>query len=181
MTGLVNPPNRPRVLIIAGPNGAGKTTFAREYLPNEAAIQTFINADLIAAGLSPFNPAGEGIRAGRIMLEMIRSYVVARTDFSFETTLSGKNYARMIPQWRREGYLGKLVFVQLPSPEMAISRVTARVAAGGHHVDDDVVRRRFFAGLADFTAIYQPIVSEWRHYDNSIVPRRLLGWRRNEH
>src|SRR5438045_9362993 len=106
-------PNRLRVLIIAGPNGAGKTTFAREYLPREAGLPEFINADLIAQGLSPFAPEQAAMAAGRIMVQMIREKVRRRESFAFETTLSGRNYARHIPRWRKAGYEVKLIFLSL--------------------------------------------------------------------
>src|SRR5207237_780428 len=93
-----------RIIIIAGPNGAGKTTFARQFLPNEAGCPNFVNADLIAAGLSPFDPDAAAVQAGRLMLAEIRRYLQAGESFAFETTLSGKSYARQIPQWREAGY-----------------------------------------------------------------------------
>jgi len=93
-----------KILIIAGPNGAGKTTFATEFLPKEAECPNFINADLIAAGINPFHPEAGSIQAAKVMLEMMKNYVEKGESFSFETTLSGKNYARHIPEWQREGY-----------------------------------------------------------------------------
>jgi predicted ABC-type ATPase len=156
-----------KILILAGPNGAGKTTFAREYLPREADCPIFINADLIAAGLSPFDPTLVAIRSGRIMLQMIREHAERGDSFAFETTLAGRNYARTIPRWRETGYGITLFFLSLPSPEVAISRVAQRVRRGGHHVADDVVRRRFFAGRDNFETLYKPIVDAWFHYDNA--------------
>ena len=94
----------PKILIIAGPNGAGKTTFAREYLPQEAACPDFINADLIAVGLSPFQPEAAAVRAGRLVLEEIRDHVRQLRSFAFETTLAGLAYARRIPEWQAAGY-----------------------------------------------------------------------------
>lgn len=156
-----------KILIIAGPNGAGKTTFAREFLPNEANCPVFVNADLIAVGLSPFQPEAAAIRAGRIMLEQIHEYVKKYENFAFETTLSGRTYARMIPEWREVGYRVKLIFLRLPIPEMAVARVRLRVREGGHNVPEDVVRRRFQAGWRNFETIYRDIVDEWIVYDNS--------------
>jgi predicted ABC-type ATPase len=156
-----------RILIIAGPNGAGKTTFAQEFLPSEAGCPIFVNADLIAAGLSPFTPELAALRAGRIMLEQIHEHAQKGDSFAFETTLSGRIYAQMIPRWQAEGYLVKLFFLQLPSPEMAIARVRQRVASGGHNVPEDVIRRRFDAGLRNFNQVYKPLVGEWVLYDNS--------------
>ena len=110
-----------RILIIAGPNGAGKTVFATEFLPNEANCPTFINADLIAAGLSPFRPDLAGVRAGRLMSNMIHEYASKGESFAFETTLSGRSYVRLIPRWREQGYWIKLFFLRLPTPEIAIA------------------------------------------------------------
>src|SRR6185369_14701266 len=115
------------IIIVAGPNGAGKTTFAREYLVKEAHCPDFVNVDLIAAGLSPFDPDRAAIRAGRIMLSEIQRRVRKGESFAFETTLSGHVYARLIPKWRVDGYHVRLIFLSLPTPEMAIARVAARV------------------------------------------------------
>ena len=139
-----------RIIIIAGPNGAGKTTFAREFLPHEAHCPDFINADLIAAGLSPFNPEAAALRAGRLMLEEMASRIAQARSFAFETTLSGSAYARQIPDWRRRSDHVKLVFLSLPSAEMAVARVAARVEQGGHSIPEPVIRRRFEAGLRHF-------------------------------
>jgi len=163
-----------KILIIAGPNGAGKTTFAHEFLPHEANCPVFVNADLIAAGLSPFQPAVVSVRAGRIMMEQLRDYVRRGISFAFETTLSGRGYARLIPQWRQSGYTVKLFFLQLPSPEMAIARVRQRVCGGGHSVPEDVVRRRFHAGLKNFSDVYKPLVNQWSVFDNSGLEPVLL-------
>ncbi len=156
-----------KIIIIAGPNGAGKTTFAREFLPNEANCPLFINADLIAAGLSPFAPETVARRAGRIVLEEIARHASEGKSFAFETTLAGLGYARMIPCWRARGYMVKLLFLKLTSPEEAIARVAMRVRQGGHHVPDDVIRRRFDAGLRNFENIYRHRVNFWQYYDNS--------------
>src|SRR5215813_1755895 len=111
-------PTKQRIIIIAGPNGAGKTTFAREYLLNEAHCPDFINVDLIAAGLSPFDPERMAIQAGRIMLSEIQRRVRKRESFAFETTLSGHVYARMIPEWRISGYQVRLIYLSLPNSNM---------------------------------------------------------------
>ena len=144
-----------RILIVAGANGAGKTAFATEFLPNEADCPIFINADLIAAGLSPFRPDLTALRAGRLMLSMIRDYVRRGESFAFETTLSGRSYARLIPHWREQGYSVELFFLRLSRPEIAIARVKQRVAEGGHDVSEPVIRRRFHAGLRNFEHIYK--------------------------
>jgi predicted ABC-type ATPase len=156
-----------KIVIIAGPNGAGKTTFAREFLPNEAGCPLFINADLIAAGLSPFAPEAASVRAGRIMLEEIKAHARARHSFAFETTLSGLMYARLIPQWRHQRYRVKLFYLSLATPELAVARVAARVAQGGHGVPEDVIRRRYVAGWRNFQQKFKLLVDAWAHYDNS--------------
>src|SRR5438067_7430753 len=165
---------RPKIVIVAGPNGAGKTTFAREFLTREAGCPDFINADLIAQGLSPFAPEGAALAAGRIMLQMIRDKVRRRESFAFETTLSGRNYARHIPRWRRLGYHVKLIFLSLPSAELAVARVRARVVQGGHDVPGAVVRRRFHAGLRNFHRIYSGLVNRWALYDNAGPEPRMI-------
>jgi predicted ABC-type ATPase len=156
-----------KIIIIAGPNGAGKTTFAREFLPNEADCPVFVNADLIADGLSPFAPEVASLRAGRIMIEEIKAHAQTGTSFAFETTLSGLMYARLIPHWQRQGYRVKLVFLSLATPELAVARVAARVAQGGHNVTEPVIRRRFAAGWHNFQQQYKLLVDAWAHYDNS--------------
>ncbi len=160
-----------RVIIIAGPNGAGKTTFAGEFLPGEAHCPNFLNADLIAAGLSPFAPERAALKAGRLMLSQIREHARNGESFGFETTLAGKNYARLIPEWQKTGYLVKLFYLRLPSPELAIERVRQRVRAGGHAVPEKTIRRRFAVGWEHFENLYKPLVDEWVLYDNSgLVP-----------
>jgi len=156
-----------KIIIIAGPNGAGKTTFAGEFLPKEAGCPTFVNADLIAAGLSPFEPERAAIRAGRLMLEEIHFHVDRGDNFAFETTLSGRGYAGHIPRWQTDGYIVKLFFLRLASPELAIARVRQRVREGGHTVPEPVIRRRFASGLRNFENLYKTIVDEWALYDNS--------------
>lgn len=159
--------NKKKIIIISGPNGAGKTTFALEFLPNEADCPEFVNADLIAAGLRPFSPELAAFKAARIMLEQIHEHAAKDESFAFETTLSGRSYAQLIPVWRKQGYLVKLFFLRLPSDEMAIERVRQRVTVGGHNVPEDVIRRRFQAGLNNFENLYKPIVDEWILYDNA--------------
>ncbi len=156
-----------QIIIIAGPNGAGKTTFATEYLPNEAQTPTFINADLIATGLNPFQPEKAAFQAGRMMLDMINGCVKRGQNFAFETTLSGRGYARMIPIWQEQGYRVKLFFLRVDFPETAIARVRQRVQEGGHDVPDDVIRRRFHAGWYNFQHIYQGLVDEWEIHNVS--------------
>ena len=156
-----------RVIIIGGPNGAGKTTFAKAFLPNEAACPRFINADLIAAGLSPFKPETAAVQAARLMLEEIRRCAGQGEDFALETTLSGRTYARQIASWQAIGYSVNLIFLKLRSVKLALARVKARVAQGGHHIPADVIRRRFRQGWQNFETLYRPLVNHWELYDNS--------------
>lgn len=125
-----------KIVIIAGPNGAGKTTFAREFLPNEGGCPIFVNADLIAAGISPFLPDKAAFHAGRLMIEEINRHALNNESFAFETTLSGKTYALMIPEWQRMGYSIKLVFLCLPDVNIAVERVKYRVEQGGHNIPE---------------------------------------------
>jgi predicted ABC-type ATPase len=164
-----------RIVIIAGPNGAGKTTFAGDFLPNEAGCSDFINADLIARGVSPFAPESAAFEAGKVMLALMAARVKAGKSFAFETTLSGLSYARNIPRWRASGYHVKIVFLSLPSVELALARIRARVAQGGHDIPEEVVRRRFGRGLKNFERVYQTLVDAWALYDNSGAAPVLLA------
>lgn len=164
----------PRAIIIAGPNGAGKTTFAREFLPSEGQCPTFINADLIAAGLSPFAPEASALEASTIMLEQVRERVARRQDFAIETTLAGRSYLPMIRQWRQMGYQVELIFLQLPSADLAVERVRQRVAQGGQGIPERDIRRRFRRGLENFTARYRSAVSAWQVFDASQWPPVLF-------
>lgn len=165
-----------KILMIAGPNGAGKTTFARSFLPKEAQCPRFINADLIAAGLSPFAPETVAIKAGRLMLEEMATCVRCEESFAFETTLSGLGYLRHIRQWRARGYRVSLYFLTLPSAEAAIARVAERVRQGGHSVPEAVIRRRFASGLRNFNQHYKAEVDAWAEYDNAGAGPVLLEW-----
>ena len=163
-----------KIIIIAGPNGAGKSTFAKEFLPNEAGCPTFVNADLIAAGLSPFDPEAAAIRAGRLMLLEMKAHAKRGSSFAFETTLAGLSYVKHIRMWRGDDYHVKLLFLSLKTPENAIARIAARVRQGGHFIPDAVVIRRFHEGLRHFNEIYRHEVDLWRLYDNSGDVPQLL-------
>jgi len=163
-----------KLLIIAGPNGAGKTTFAREFLPREADCLVFINADYIAHGLSPFSPELAALKAGKIMLRELDDHMTHRRNIAVETTLSGKRYGRMIPRWQAQGYAVKLIFLSLPSVELAIARVAGRIHQGGHAIPEQTIRRRFEKGRQHFESLYKPLVNAWAHYDNSGVQPVLL-------
>jgi predicted ABC-type ATPase len=156
-----------KIIIIAGPNGAGKTTFAQEFLSYEANCPIFINADLIASGLSPNRPERVAIQAGKRMLREINENVENEISFAFESTLSGKLYVRKIPQWQDLNYHIKLVYLSLSTVEMAIARVATRVQNGGHDIPEDVIRRRYSVGFENFNTIYKTIVNTWILFDNS--------------
>ena len=157
----------PDLYVIAGPNGAGKTTFAREFLPHFAKCREFVNADLIAGGLSPFSPAAAAIEAGRIMLKKIEELSARRHSFAFETTLSGRGYLALFSKLKKEGYRIHLFFLWLPSVELAIRRVADRVSRGGHSVPEHDIRRRFGRGVRNLLTDYQSLLDTWVLFDNS--------------
>ena len=156
-----------KIIILAGPNGAGKTTFARAFLPQEAGVPRFINADLIAAGLAPFTPERAAIQAGRLMLDEIQRSTDRGESFAFETTLAGLNWLRRVPPWRAQGYQVSIYFLRLPDAETAIARVAERVRQGGHHIPEDTIRRRFDAGWRNFQEHYCHVVDDWTVYDTT--------------
>jgi predicted ABC-type ATPase len=153
--------------IIAGPNGAGKTTFANEFLPNEAICLNFVNADLIAHGLSPFDPNQMEIKAGKLMIQRINEIVDKGESFAFETTLSGKGYIAKIKKWKILGYRIVLYYLKLPSAVFAIERVKFRVSQGGHDVPELDIRRRFERSWNNFKSIYKHFSDSWIVFDTS--------------
>jgi len=174
---LDTPPTQhpPQVYVIAGPNGAGKTTFAREFLPSYVHCREFINADLIAAGLSPFAPEKQALRAGRLVLMRIRELASAGLNFGFETTLSGRTYVPIVRQLRNQGYRVHLFFLWLPNANLAVARVANRVRQGGHAIPESVIRRRFLLGLRNFNALYSPLVDDWWLFNASGLPPSLIA------
>ncbi|MHB8974046.1 MAG: AAA family ATPase [Pirellulaceae bacterium] len=162
------------VYVIAGPNGAGKTTFASEFLPDFVDCREFLNADLIAAGLSPFAPETQNVRAGRLLLERLRELAAEKKCFGFETTLAGRTNTRLLRQMQRDGYRVVLFFLWLPSAEMAVSRVANRVRQGGHNVPESDIRRRYEAGQRNLFHLYRPLVNAWWLYDASRLPPKLI-------
>lgn len=148
----------PTCWIIAGPNGAGKTTFALEYLPKVASCTNFINADLIAAGLSPLAPERELIAASRIFLREIEEHIAKREDFAFETTLAGKINLRIIEKMKKDGWQVELLFLALPNVRMAKLRVAERVAHGGHNIPNQDIERRFPRGLHNLLFLFSQAV-----------------------
>lgn len=157
-------PLGPKAVIIAGPNGSGKSTAATRLLPPG---MPFVNADNIAQELTGKRGTPADINAGRILLERVERLEHDRTDFGFETTLATKMLAKRVAGWRDRGYRIFLLFVWLPSDDMAVLRVQGRVRDGGHDVPEATIRRRYQAGLRNFFRLYSPVVDTWRVYDNS--------------
>jgi len=155
------------IFIIGGPNGAGKTTYAKRFLPSVMDHPIFLNADEIARELNPEAVEKVALEAGRRMLIRIGELVEQGESFAFETTLSGRGYAKRIEAWRAVGYEVYLTFLSLPSAEAAKERVRLRVAQGGHNIPPDVIERRFSAGINNLNGLYKSLVSGWALYDNS--------------
>jgi predicted ABC-type ATPase len=157
----------PNVVMLGGPNGAGKTTASRLLLRDALQVSAFVNADVIAQGLSGINPAAAGFEAGMIMVRRLLDLAEQKVDFAFETTLAGKNFVRRVKDWKAVGYQYHLIFLWLPSAEAAISRVRDRVRRGGHHVPEVDVRKRYESGLRNFFNLYRPLADTWRFFDNT--------------
>jgi predicted ABC-type ATPase len=157
----------PHIIVIAGPNGSGKSTTAPSLLKGTLGVTEFVNADVIAEGLSAFQPEGAAFHAGRIMLERIHHLAKERVDFAFETTLASRTFAPWIDELKQTGYIFHLVFLWLPSAEFAVARVAERVRIGGHNVPEEIVRRRYNKGMSNFFQIYRPLADTWRLYNNS--------------
>lgn len=161
--------------IIAGCNGAGKTTASFTILPEILNCKEFVNADSIAAGLSPFNPESVAIEAGRLMLSRINELTEARVDFAFETTLATRSYVSLVKAVQQVGYKVTLLFIWLDSPETAIQRVADRVAAGGHNIPEATVRRRYQRGIFNLINLYIPICDSWIIVNNKDVVPELVA------
>jgi predicted ABC-type ATPase len=157
----------PKLYIIAGPNGAGKTTFAKEFLPKYAKCSNFINADLIALGLSPFSPSAVSIKAGKLLLGQIKEFVEQRKDFAFESTLAGRTYISLINEMRNKGYSVTIFFLWVPDVRLARERIKQRVKDGGHDVPYKDVKRRFERSRSNFLEYYEPLSDSWLLFDNS--------------
>jgi predicted ABC-type ATPase len=160
--------DKPSVIVLGGPNGAGKSTAAAVILPNWLGLKEFVNADVIARGLSAFNPEGVSLEAGKIMLRRLKALAAARETFAFETTLASRTFAPWLRELAEAGYDVRLLYFWLPDPEAAIQRVADRVRLGGHHVPPDTIRRRYGRGLINFFELYRPLATSWRFYDNSL-------------
>ena len=157
----------PEIFVLGGPNGAGKTTTAQVLLPESLSVQHFVNADLIAKGLSPFNPEAIAIVSGRLMLERVHRLRKRRETFAFETTLASRSWVPFLRESREMGYLVHVIYIWLRSSELAIARVEERVKNGGHDIPPKTIRRRYARGLKNFLSLYQPIADTWIMCDNS--------------
>lgn len=155
----------PRCLIIAGPNGAGKTTFALKYL-RRVGVDAFINADMIASGLSPFHPERQAAAAGRLFLREVETRITAREDFAIETTLSGRSYLRLIERLHADGWTVELYYLVLPSVRVSKMRVAERVSHGGHNIPAADIERRFPRSLRNLMDSYRMAVDECHVYRN---------------
>ena len=158
---------QPRVVLFGGPNGAGKTTVANIMLEHEFGIRDFVNADIIARGLSMLDPDRTALAAGRIMLERLNELAAERSDFAFESTLASRSFAMRLRSLIEAGYAFHLVAIWVPSPEDSIGRIADRVSHGGHFVPDETVRRRYAACFKNFFSLYLPIATTWQLLDNS--------------
>jgi predicted ABC-type ATPase len=150
-------------------------TFAREFLPNYADCRNFVNADLIAQGMSPFSPKSAAIRAGRVMLEEIELLAVKRVDFGFETTLSGRGHLKLIRELKERGYAAHFFYLWIPSAELALSRIRERVSRGGHDVPEDVMRRRFERSIRNFPVYHRALADRWILFDNATASLSIIA------
>ncbi len=168
----------PNIVVIAGPNGAGKSTTAPALLRQLFQLTEFVNADTIAGGLSASSPERAAIEAGRIMLQRVKGLARAGKDFAFETTLASRSFAPWLIRLQKRAYLVHLIYLWLPSPELAVRRVAERVRLGGHGIPEEVIRRRYERSLNNFFRLYRPIADSWLILDNSqMPPNRAIAWR----
>lgn len=165
---------RKEIFILAGPNGAGKTTVAQSLIPNFSLLYEFLNADEIARGLAPFHPESVALAASKLMIKRLKELLVAKKNFAFETTASGTNYLKHLKAAQDEGYIVHLLFLWLSSPSLAIERVARRVKQGGHHIPEETIHRRYYAGLKNLIKFYLPLADTALIVDNSITESRNL-------
>jgi predicted ABC-type ATPase len=153
--------------IISGCNGAGKTTASFTIFPDVLGCREFVNADNIAAGLSPFNPESVAVEAGRIMLHRIQELMADFVDFAIETTLATRSYVALVKKAQSMGYKVTLIYIWLNTPELALQRVAERVKNGGHNIPPNVVERRYYKGVWNLFHLFMPICDAWIVADNS--------------
>jgi predicted ABC-type ATPase len=165
----------PSLYVIGGANGSGKTTLALTLLPRFLQVFEYVNADAIASGLSPLNPESMAMQSGRLMLERLQTLAEAGVDFAFETTLAARTFAQFLDGCKTRGYTINLIYLWLPSADLAVERVAKRVASGGHNIPIEVVRRRYERGLKNLTELYLPIADGWMIFDNSGEQSQLIA------
>lgn len=171
---VTRPNPSPSVVVLSGPNGAGKSTAAPRLLHQSLQITEFVNADVIAKGLSGFAPERAAVRAGRIMLERLNELASEQVSFAFETTLAGRAFAPWLEGLLSQGYTMRLFYLWVSSPELAIERVAQRVRKGGHSIPEETIRRRYFGGLRNLFELYIPLATNWQVIDNSIDDKRVI-------
>ncbi|MBX3244353.1 MAG: zeta toxin family protein [Acidobacteria bacterium] len=165
----------PDVVVIAGPNGAGKSTLAPALLRDTFGITEYVNADVIAEGLSAFAPENAAIDAGRAMLTRLNELTDARQDFAFETTLATRTYARRLKALQTIGYNVCIIYLWLSSDDFAVERVKARVLSGGHNIPEETIRRRYEQSLKYLFELYIPIADSWKIFDGRFIPLNLIA------
>lgn len=161
--------------IVSGCNGAGKTTASYTVLPEILECREFVNADEIARGLSPFNAEGVAIEAGRLMLQRIEELLKEDVTFAIETTLATRSYVNLVMRAQRQGYRVNLLYFWLSSPELAMRRVAERVSKGGHDIPEEIIRRRYTAGINNLFKLFMPVVDYWAIFDNSQADRLKIA------
>lgn len=168
--------------VLGGPNGAGKTTIALRLLPEFLGCDEFVNADSIAAGLSPFKPESVALQAGRLMLQRLHQLSDASVDFAFESTLASRTFTPFLQECKERGYTVHLLYIWLQSADLAVQRVAQRVLAGGHSIPEATVRRRYESGRRNLVSLYLPLADFWKVYDNTGVEPQVIaeGWRDDE-
>ncbi len=168
----------PNVVVIAGPNGSGKSTTAPKLLRDTLKVEEFINADVIASGLSAFAPERAAFPAGRIMLRRMKELAELRENFALESTLSSRSLAPWLIKLRTNGYVVHLIFLWLVNANLAVKRVAERVKTGGHDIPEEIVRRRYTRSIGNFFNIYRPIADSWLMLDNSMQDSpKPVAWR----
>jgi len=165
----------PTLYVIAGPNGVGKTTFAGRYLPDEVKQAEFVNVDLIARGLSPYDPDSVAVEAGRIALKRIRGLIARGVGFAWETTMSGRTSVGWLRQARGAGYFLKAYFLWVRDPGVTLRRIRQRAAGGGHDIAEEILRRRFYKTIQNFFTIYRPLMDTWKLFETDRPALRLIA------
>jgi predicted ABC-type ATPase len=174
-TARASKPKRPTVVVIAGPNGAGKSTAAPYLLKQALGVLEFVNADQIAVGLSAYAPETVSFEAGRIMLKRLRELAAAKVSFAFESTLSSRSFALFLQRCKAQGYRVQILYVALPSANLAINRVALRVKRGGHNISREDIERRFHRSLDNLFELYLPLADRWAILDNATGNLKLIA------